>query len=418
MRNSYKDRTIRILIPNATSPRNLGDQITLSVLIDLIRKNIKNANITIHSNDPHLYKKTRSYKVYHTLYSWAVFEKRNAAVRMLRLLWLAANFIELRFDLKLLALFNIKTKLDELILDYKSADLIIFADGGYLRAKKGLTQSLNLLMNLFIFHFAKQFRAKKIVGPISFGPFYSNWQEKLTAAVLDNLDLVATREKYSYQHLKKYNINNLISAYDYGILASANKNKKTKNKKLILAYTIRNWLEGENQKKFETAFVGAIAKFANETGSKVLPIVHTDAPMYGEDDSSLTTKIAWKLSKYKVKVMNMGKTADLKTITNKLSKADLLLGMRMHSNILAAVNNIPFVAISYEYKTEGIASDLGMRKFCIKCNLVTKDKLYKLLIEAKNKRFDLRRNLNTLIKYIRNREDRRWGQLINKIVYE
>ncbi len=52
-----KQNKVRILIPNATSPKNIGDLAMLVSLIDLINKSIDNAYITVHSTDPSLHDK-------------------------------------------------------------------------------------------------------------------------------------------------------------------------------------------------------------------------------------------------------------------------------------------------------------------------------------------------------------------------
>ena len=86
-----------------------------------------------------------------------------------------------------------------------TADLVVFPGGGYLRSKKGITQSLNLLMYLAIFYFAKLGRAKLLVAPISFGPFAYKWHERISAHVLKKSDVIMVREKISFEMINPGN---------------------------------------------------------------------------------------------------------------------------------------------------------------------------------------------------------------------
>ena len=53
-----KTKRVNILVPNATSPKNIGDQAMLEVLMKLVKAAFKNASISLHSTDPNLHDKT------------------------------------------------------------------------------------------------------------------------------------------------------------------------------------------------------------------------------------------------------------------------------------------------------------------------------------------------------------------------
>src|SRR6185312_7874403 len=146
----------------------------------------------------------------------------------------------------------------KLINDYRQADLILFVGGGSLRSQKGLAQSLNLLMIVFVYKFAKLFKSRIIVTPISFGPFAYKWQEKYSARTLKDLYLVSAREKYSYDILQKYKVNNLLLSTDYALLLNRKITKKSKSHKFILGFTLRRWLPKDKQLKFENYCAEAI----------------------------------------------------------------------------------------------------------------------------------------------------------------
>jgi colanic acid/amylovoran biosynthesis protein len=91
---------------------------------------------------------------------------------------------------------------------------------------------------------------------------------------------------------------------------------------------------------------------------------------------------------------------------------DLLVGMRMHSNILAAVQGVPFVAVSYEYKTEGIARDLQLGSVCIRCEEVNSNNLQKLVKKAFAQRGQLAKHMNDALLEIQSRDSLLWQRIL------
>lgn len=405
-------KNLKILIPNATSPLNLGDQVMLNELLKLLKSTHKNGEITIHSTDPHLYKKNSSFSVNHTLYSWSVFSSGIGLVRCFRLMQLIFHYFGNKFHVNITLPFKDNKKLKDIINDYEKADLIIFAPGGYLRSKKGITQTLNLFMQFLPFELAKLFYVKKIVAPISFGPFSYKWQERIAAKAIQGLDIVAAREKYSYKLMKDNNVDNLILSSDYALLLKKKARKLNKGKRTILGFTIRSWFDKKKQNDFEENFIEAIRKFSVKTNSIIQPIVQVHAPKYGEDDVVATKKIIARIKDKNINILKIKTMKDSEDALDIFSNIDLLLGMRMHSNILAATQGTPFVAISYEHKTEGIAEQIIMEKYCIDSDKVDEDNLYKLLIDAYKNRNSLSNKLLNSIKDIQNKETRRWRLIL------
>ena len=86
----------------------------------------------------------------------------------------------------------------------------------------------------------------------------------------------------------------------------------------------------------------------------------------------------------------------------------------MHSNILAATQGTPFLAISYEHKSEGISKYLGMEKYCIKCEKVDKENLYELLVDVYKNRNDLKNKLASSIKAIQINETQKWNKILSQ----
>ena len=87
----------------------------------------------------------------------------------------------------------------------------------------------------------------------------------------------------------------------------------------------------------------------------------------------------------------------------------------MHSNILSATQGTPFVAISYEYKTEGISRDLGVEDYCIKVEDVSIENLYDLFMKAYKNQVYLKETLKKSLEKIRKEEAERWSKILQTI---
>lgn len=405
--------TMNILIPNATSPKNIGDLAMLESLISLVKSNRKKADIFVQSVDANLYKKT-NYTVHDTLYSWSVFSTSNTVQRIFRLLSIILVYLVLRMKLNVLRFFP--AKLQRIINDYQRADTIIFVGGGYLRSTYGLKQSLNLCMQLLPFVFAKLFHAERIVAPISFGPFAYFWQEKLSAKVLHNFNPVCVREEISFKILKKYHIDNIVLSSDHALLLNGNvtARKQRGSDHFTIGLTIRSWGSPVRQKKLTDAIIETFENVSKTISVRIQPIVQVDAAKYGEGDKEVTKRIVKKLIQRHNIVLPLKIITSLSEAMKIYASLDLLLGMRMHSNILAAIHGIPFIAIGYEHKTEGIAKQLVMEKYCIKSENVDTENLYRLFIDAYRNRHYLKHTLIRSVKTIQDNEMQKWRDFLAK----
>lgn len=401
-------------IPNATSARNIGDAAMLESLVKLIKKTNSSAMIRIQSSEPSTYSAGIGHSLKPTLYYWAVFESKSWITRLYRLYLLFSAYMGLRYSLP----FLVSQKLRILLEDYAKADTIIFVGGGYIRSKKGLTQSLNVIMHLFPFVLARCFPARRIVAPISIGPFAYRWQAHLAAYCLQDCDCLAVRERYSYEMIKPYQPAQLVLSYDHALLIRRISKQNAQTKKIKIGFTIRPWLDSKAQTKLEEAYVSALVWLSKEKRIVIQPIIQVDAPQFGEGDREVTNRVVYRLIQEGLTVLapiNIKSVSHARRVYAKLS---LLLGMRMHSNILAATQGVPFVAISYEYKTQGIAYDLGLEDYCIPCTDVDAVRLFSLLHRAVQNRNRLKRLINKQLLKIQAKEETQWLKLLSHSEYK
>jgi colanic acid/amylovoran biosynthesis protein len=406
------DKTINILIPNATASRNIGDLALLEVLLKMLRKAYPNSHVVIHSSEPNLHKKRIADEIDETIYYWSVFNNRSFLTRSGRVTQVIIYYFLERLNLTFL--WPNMSRLKKLTSDYKNADVIVFVGGGYFRSKKTLTQILNLLAQITLVSYSKLYKNRKIIAPVSFGPIAQKWLEVINAKVISDLDVVTVREEVSFNLLKKYKVNNLFLSSDHALLVENNSFIK-KKKRLIIGFTIKNWLGTEGQSYLEKAYVDSLSKLSKEIGAWVQPVIQVDAPTFGDYDLSISKNISLAIERNGVKVLPPKKIISVKDALKTYSNLELLLGMRAHSNILSAVVGTPFVAVSYEHKTEGIAHDLGMDDYVIKCEDATSQNLYALLMKAYKNKIQLNKTIDTSLKKIRHLETERWNKIFQTV---
>lgn len=86
----------------------------------------------------------------------------------------------------------------------------------------------------------------------------------------------------------------------------------------------------------------------------------------------------------------------------------------MHSNILAAIQSVPFIGVSYEYKTEGIMKLLEVKEFCIPSEELTETRLTDLLDNLYKFKFAVRKRMNDSIGSIKSFEEKRWSYILKE----
>jgi colanic acid/amylovoran biosynthesis protein len=403
---------IKILIPNATSPQNVGDAAILQSLLGLLQSSFDDPEIVIHSSEPHLHKINVS-ALRDTLYYWAVFKDPSVFNRVNRLILLCLAMVVWKLGLQKMVRFPQQLQL--LFDDYISADYIVYVGGGSLRSRPGLSQSLNVVMTCLPFWFGSHSTAKTITAPISFGPFASDWQERFVGIFFKGLDVTSVREKFSYDLLKKYR-DKVVRSEDSALLLTSDLSSKksiqsTDSDSFVVGYTIRDWLEREPQKEFEKAYLTALIKFSRNKKVVFQPIAQVNAVKYGDIDVKLANKFSAGLQMAGAKVLPTVINQTVEQAQQVYSSLDLLVGMRMHSNILAATVGVPFVAISYEYKTDGLVESLGLENYCIKVEAVTAEKLLLILNDAYTNNFEMTKKMQSNLKRIRKQEIKLWKEI-------
>lgn len=400
---------MKILIPNATSPKNVGDQAMLESLLMLLHKAQPKAEITIQSVDPLLQKKMiRGAQVNDSLLSWLMFEDPRFFSRVRRsLLFVVQFFLFPR---------TINAELKQILEAYIKADVIISVGNGGVRSNPGLKQSVILILYLLPFLIAKSADKRVIACPMGFGPYAYPWQSGLSAKVLSDVDTLYLRDPISLQSALGEGLKTAKLSPDHALLfPHMNRKELTGKKSNVIGVVLRNWLPKRLQGVLEDEVVRALSKFTQKTGTQIKLIVQVHAPEHNDRDWEVAKRLYQKLRRANVAVDPPKVLHSPTEATKVYSGCSIVLGMRMHANILAATQYVPFVGIAYEHKTPGIAGMIGMSKYCMWDRDVREDRLLRLLLRAYARRIHIRRRLEKNIDALRTKTASSWIRIFRNL---
>lgn len=110
-----------------------------------------------------------------------------------------------------------------------------------------------------------------------------------------------------------------------------------------------------------TEYVPTIGRFAFERGYKVVIVPH----LRDEMESTFNEKVYKALAETKCNVEIASGVRDYRDYDEILARADLVVGMRYHTAVLAAKNHRPFIALAYENKALEVGRYTNMQEYCI-----------------------------------------------------
>jgi colanic acid/amylovoran biosynthesis protein len=282
---------------------------------------------------------------------------------------------------------------------YANSDLIVAVGGGYIRSRKGLANCLNVPLLLHPLLFGYILGKKTVLYPQSVGPFVHAFERPMVAFVLRRMTLIILREDTSVALLANLGVHeNVVRSVDSGFLLQSDdkidlhKKYQVPTGKLIMGVTVRSWLKGDAQAKYEQAVAEALDTMVEKFNVHVVFIPQVTAAK-GDDDRLVSrrvhgymrhggavTRITEKLGHYAIKAM--------------YNQIDILLGTRFHSVIFSLTSHVPVLAIEYEHKTSGIMQDLGLAQWVLKIEDVTADNLVEGLSRLLHERKKYKRYLS------------------------
>ncbi|HEU5187628.1 MAG TPA: polysaccharide pyruvyl transferase family protein, partial [Candidatus Saccharimonadales bacterium] len=254
---------------------------------------------------------------------------------------------------------------------YQEADLVVPVGGGYIRSREGLMHRFNVPLLLHPLLFGFLLGKPTVLYAQSVGPFQNKFEELLVAFVLKRMTRIMLREDTSVALLAKLGITRtVVRAIDSGFLLGSNQKIDIRKKysippnALLVGVTVRAWLKGEAQTRYEQAVAQALDDVIEKNNAHVIFIPQVTATK-GDDDRVVSRRVRGLMQHTKATTL-INDTPDHHRIKSLYDSLDLLLGTRFHSVIFSLTSHVPVLAIEYEHKTSGIMRDLGLEQWVIK----------------------------------------------------
>ncbi|MBU8905973.1 polysaccharide pyruvyl transferase CsaB [Desertibacillus haloalkaliphilus] len=295
---------MRVVLSGYYGFHNVGDEAILFSIIAALKAEQPDIEIVVLSNDPDYTKKT--YQVE------------------------AVN----RWQLK------------EVSQAIRSADGVISGGGSLLQDKTG---NRSVIYYSGIMMIARAYKKPFVIYAQGIGPVDKKVNQRITKVAISKAKLVTVRDEASKQFLKDIGLKNEVSVVPDPVLGidvntrSSDWVQEQSLKQPMLAVSVRDWPSSDNYKE---AIAGALDQAAG-LGYKVVFV-----PMHGEHDAETSKEVAAMMS---AEALISPHDASIEEKIAVIGESAMLVGMRLHALIFAAVVETPFLALSYDPKIDAFA---------------------------------------------------------------
>lgn len=256
------------------------------------------------------------------------------------------------------------------------SNALIMGGGSLLQDESGCFTIYYYFLLMFI---AKGLGKKLIIFNQGIGPVKFKFNRIVLKNILLNTDLIIVRDKYSKALIEKITNKkrNVILGADPVFnctITQKNKNdRKTKN----MGFSIRNWKNSAIKKK-----IIGISKKLKSNGWQSYNV-----PLHYPDD-----------------ILNIKGISDIKwknpcQIFKVFSNFDLFVGMRLHSLIIGALNNLPVIGINYDPKIKSFCDFMDIQ--CLEISEVNISSIEAGITEVYSKEIDYSGKLQLLKKRLK-----------------
>ncbi len=237
---------------------------------------------------------------------------------------------------------------------------IVLSGGGTLLQDGTSTRSL--IYYLSIIKTAKLFGKRVMLYANGIGPVSGKLNRKLVKLVVNGVDIITLREKLSESDLKAIGVKKpdiVVTADPAFTLESIDKTKAEEILKAegvpventLVGVSVRAW----NKAKFGDDFVEKLAKVCDELVLQGKTVVLL--PMEYPKDLAISKKLTDCM---KQKAYCLQKRYSPSEILGIVGCFDIMLSMRLHTLIFAAVKNVPMLGVIYDPKVEYYLKELEM----------------------------------------------------------
>ena len=350
--------TIKIVLSGYYGFDNIGDEAVLYSILSALRKELGNVEVTVLSNNPD---KTKALYGVNSVNRW---------------------------------------KMKEVAKVIKESDLLISGGGSLLQ---DVTSGKTVPYYLAIVKIAQFYKKKVVFYSQGIGPVNKGFSRWLIKQVVNKVDGIYVRDEASKKLLEEIGIKKPVgAALDPVLGIEVPEGVKTKQASKTVGVYIRPWMdEVHDQNLIESLTPGLVQLI--EQGYRLCFI-----PMHYEQDREISSKLAKEVKKAASKVGTIDKAVldqsievvdkmlSIQEVMVYTSSFDMVIGMRLHSLIMASASRVPVLALSYDPKVTQFMKEMEV-PYCIQTTELTKENFLQTLQQVEGSREEQIKHLNKVL---------------------
>lgn len=276
---------------------------------------------------------------------------------------------------------QIKVIYDEL----QKNDVVLYAPSGALGDNLGK----NYIFPILLLAHAKRMNKPYIIYAPSLGPYNKKIKAIMVRFLLNHSDLICVRDPYSKRFALRLGVKKKIhttidaaimhkidvKACDLELKKDSALQGFLKKYNRIVGMTLTDFFWHKTYLNYEgklEEIENAIYRLLDKYQKKNIGVIFIPQ-LFGELND---VKYLKKFQDTNTFILNSKYSCDIQQYVYSL--CDYSIGMRYHSNIFAAKMQTPFIALSYDFKMKGFMKKLGLSKYCIDVNDITRENLLQL----------------------------------------
>ncbi|MBN7772891.1 polysaccharide pyruvyl transferase CsaB [Clostridium aminobutyricum] len=311
----------RILISGYYGFNNIGDESILRAVVDNLQDRLEDIDITVLSQDP-------------------VSTGEKYGVKSVN-----------------------RKSVKSIIRAVRQCDLLISGGGSLLQ---DVTSKKSIIYYLLIMWMAQFFRKNIFIYSQGIGPINSAVNRKLTARTLSNVSGIVVRDEASKEFLAEIGLpRNKIAVtadpvlrikpapLEMGEKILSEEGIEISREKLTVGFAIR---ERKQDSEFIDELCIAVERLVEEYDAQIVLI-----PFHYSEDVTVIDELERRLGNMVCSIKHKYLTDEMLSI---IGNMDVLIGVRLHALIHAAIMDVPMIAISYDPKINSFMKSIGMKAMC------------------------------------------------------
>lgn len=253
-----------------------------------------------------------------------------------------------------------------------SADLVILAGGGYLYSSRRRI-NLTLVHAVATTKVAAALCPRVVMMPQSIGPLTRDVDKRLVQFGLSSVSPLVVRDESS-----RSTAENLVSRsrtilcpdvalWGWRGQLQGDRTPVTRVRRIAIGVMDWTWARpaGDTALSIYLEKLALLASWLMRDGHVVFVFGHSSLPEHGQDDWILASRLARLVQDKTGRPPRLvDRTDSVDALRLILAQTDLVIGTRLHSCLLAMLENTPALALSYQPKTTGTFALLGLEDLC------------------------------------------------------